>query len=40
MKQNKKIMRKRGEIYLTLSFGFVTPPLWEGGKHTTYAKKN
>jgi len=41
MKQNKKINKwKRGEIYQTVSFGFVTPPLWERRKRMVYAEKN
>jgi len=37
MKGNK--LSERGEIYLTASFGFVTPLLWKMVKLMVYAKK-
>ena len=40
MKRNKKLISERGEIYRTVSFGFVTPPLWERRKRMIYAGKN
>jgi len=39
MKRNKKKLSEKGEIYLRVSFGFVTPLLWEMGKQMVYAKK-
>jgi len=35
----KKKLSERGEIYLTVSFGFVTPLLWKRVKRMVYAKK-
>jgi len=40
MKGIKKKLSERGEIYLTVSFGFVTPMLWKRVKWMVYAKKN
>jgi len=39
MKGIKKKISERGEIYLTVSFGFVTPLLWKRVKRMVYAKK-
>jgi hypothetical protein len=39
MKRIKKKLSERGEIYLTVSFGFVIPLLWKRVKRIVYAKK-
>jgi len=35
----KGIKKKLSEIYLTMSFGFVTPLLWKRVKRMVYVKK-
>ena len=39
MKGIKKKLSERGEIYLTVSFGFVTPLLWKRVKRVVYMNK-